>query len=422
MSKCFISFGYVNKKFIILFLVAFFSLSLTFCMSNFLKNEINTNIIFQMASNSIGGMLAKIIPKLRLFFNKSKKLIENDKNKKFLKCKQTIKHYFLLSIFFIIYISLFLINAECKIKIGKEESIKNYFTTDLYSTESIEVLLITIISIFLLKYKYFRHHIISLVLFIILSFSIDFFFGNFLYKSNSRYIILYFITYFFEIFTDSLSLTYQKYMIDKFYFSPYNIILFLSVLLLIVSFILVLLSFIFKDQNIGIELLTYLDISKYFHSNDNSSIIIFLLFIAYIILRFLYYLFYIYTIYYFTPNHILISLELSKCLDLIINNDNLIGYFVLIPFFFQFICLTVFLEILELNFCSLNKYTKYNILKREKEEMLYQEEKNNSRYDSMVEEIEEIAPGYIIRKNEFNDYDENIDIKKAKKTELNYIM
>ena len=42
-----------------------------------------------------------------------------------------------------------------------------------------------------------------------------------------------------------------------------------------------------------------------------------------------------------------------------------------IPGFFQIISLLFFLEILEFNFCNLNKNTKRNIILRQEEEMLF---------------------------------------------------
>ena len=51
--------------------------------------------------------------------------------------------------------------------------------------------------------------------------------------------------------------------------------------------------------------------------------------------------------------------------------DNKNNLFFLIPAFFQIISLLFFVEILEFNFCNLNKNTKRNImLRQEQEEML----------------------------------------------------
>ena len=50
----------------------------------------------------------------------------------------------------------------------------------------------------------------------------------------------------------------------------------------------------------------------------------------------------------------------------------------LIPAFFQIVSLLFYLEILEFNFCNLNKNTKRNIIQREEEEMLLRNNTNVS--------------------------------------------
>ena len=50
----------------------------------------------------------------------------------------------------------------------------------------------------------------------------------------------------------------------------------------------------------------------------------------------------------------------------------------LIPAFFQIVSLLFYLEILEFNFCNLNKNTKRNIMLREEEDMLLRNNTNIS--------------------------------------------
>ena len=50
----------------------------------------------------------------------------------------------------------------------------------------------------------------------------------------------------------------------------------------------------------------------------------------------------------------------------------------LIPAFFQIVSLLFYLEILEFNFCNLNRNTKRNIMLREEEEMLLRNNTNVS--------------------------------------------
>ena len=48
--------------------------------------------------------------------------------------------------------------------------------------EGLEMVFITIISIFMLKYKYFKHHYISIILFFISFIVFDLFLKNYTYK------------------------------------------------------------------------------------------------------------------------------------------------------------------------------------------------------------------------------------------------
>ena len=71
---------------------------------------------------------------------------------------------------------------------------------------------------------------------------------------------------------------------------------------------------------------------------------------------------YILNIYHFSPNYILISFQFSKFVDVLINeHEDKNKYYCIIFFIFQLFFLTIYLEILELNFCKLNRNTKKNI-------------------------------------------------------------
>ena len=75
------------------------------------------------------------------------------------------------------------------------------------------------------------------------------------------------------------------------------------------------------------------------------------------------------TIYYLTPNHLLISYIIIKLITIFFKNNNTFPFLKLIALILQFFILMIYLEVLELNFCNLNKNTKKNILEREKKEM-----------------------------------------------------
>ena len=65
-------------------------------------------------------------------------------------------------------------------------------------------------------------------------------------------------------------------------------------------------------------------------------------------------------------------------IDIIWYHKNKKYYFFLIPTFFQILILLFYLEILEFNFCNLNRNTKRNIMLIEEEEMLLRSNTNES--------------------------------------------
>ena len=87
------------------------------------------------------------------------------------------------------------------------------------------------------------------------------------------------------------------------------------------------------------------------------------------------------------PNYVIIAFVLTKIPASIIENEGINRWFILILSLFQIIFLLFYLEILEYNFCSLNKNTKRLISEREKVESIF--EKNYS-----VEQI--IIEGYDV--------------------------
>ena len=65
-------------------------------------------------------------------------------------------------------------------------------------------------------------------------------------------------------------------------------------------------------------------------------------------------------IYYFNPNYILISFQISKFVQVLIEEEK-DKFYCIFFFILQFFGLMIYLEILELNFCNLNENTKRNI-------------------------------------------------------------
>ena len=220
----------------------------------------------------------------------------------------------------------------------------------------IEMILLTVTSIILLKYKYFIHHIISMVGFIL--------FGNFsdLILGSYPEIILFgaipIIIQIVNIILDVIYYYYQKYMMEKLFYPYWNICFTLGIGLFIFSTAYLIYVLVLKE-NANPLIIDGQSFYSYFTMDDIGLKIgkIILSYIISIISNILYIL----NIYYFNPNYVLISFQFSKIADILINENGNNKYFCIIFFVIQLFFLMIYLEIIELNFCDLNKNTKKNI-------------------------------------------------------------
>ena len=279
----------------------------------------------------------------------------------------------------------------------QNKSLTNPHNSDLSSFESIELIFITIVSHFLLKYKYFIHHNISIIIFIFISFFIDLILDNFpdLFSRGFLYILISLII----VIIDAGDYGYQKYMMDV-QFHPYWAV---SLTLGIVNFIIfgsLIIACLHKgkEESFKEKNAMFMSFFAYFDSVSVGTIIV--KHILNFILNFVLNLLRSLTILYFTPDYILISFTISRIINIVVERK---AYVCLVLFVLQFITLMFYLEIFELNFCGLNKNTKRNIAAREQKEMLLQEDYENypdrvSR-SSTFSEID-ISPDYFIYNKE----------------------
>ena len=128
--------------------------------------------------------------------------------RKYLIKKKYFKYYFFLVLINILY---GLSNSFGTI-LGEDEDNNNIYR--LYINDSIEIIVLTIITYFFLKYKYYLHHIISIVAIVILAIIIDIILDN--YPHTSTFIWLNSLLY---VIADSFIFIYYKYLIEfKFYY------------------------------------------------------------------------------------------------------------------------------------------------------------------------------------------------------------
>ena len=353
--KKFVILGSVNKKLLYPIFLAI-TLILFNIIDKALNDKISGKIIYSLLgflSQTLGIMSIRLIP--IIFKYKSDDNIKNSK-----------KDYLFL---FIISIILFCTIFSSKfIQIDINYDIVNV----LCLNEVLDIIILLIITRIFLKYRYYIHILISLLLCCVLGIIIDLILDHY---ENLKPVDSF---YYLEGIAKSVLACYMKYMIDKKYHKYWNINFFMGFVFFILGIIIIIFFCVFNSKNdLYIEF-------KYF---------IPIFFANFILSGFLQMSLMIIMVSVLTPNHILVASEIGKMFVLIFShiqsNDKDNNYFLfLIPFVFQILSLLFYLEILEYNFCDLNKNTKRNIQLREKDADIM-------RYDSF-QSFAEVSPGLII--------------------------
>jgi len=363
MEKSPIIIGIVGKKLYLTIILA-----IILILYSELKNIIpkgNDVLLINVLGGSIFNMISVLIPCIFKFKGKSK----TSK----IKCTKSIfKDYFLLFLIILLYLGMVFSISFFNIENGNI----NYLWTVL----SLKTISFCILSIIILKTKYYIHNIISLILFCIFTIINDFIFG---YFNNIKLISLLSLL---PLLVDDLLCCYMKYLIDKKYHSYWNILFFNGLFLFIIVGIFFIIIIILDPYNN----LIFITIKK-----AEIKFVIINFFLDSILNVYSRLLLLLIILDYFSLNHALISFILHTIIINFIScvsNFNKYKYlYFLIPAVFQILSLLFFLEILEFNFCNLNKNTKRNIMLREEDEMLL-------RNNSIASEIEiEVDKDLVIK-------------------------
>ena len=392
-----IKLGLINKKLLLPILLA-----VILQISNMLNKYLPFNDFYSSIgepSSSLGQSLIKLIPYI-LRIKKNDSSFSKDK----------FKNYFFL---FLSVLFLFGTDILLKdLKIGIDMKVVGI----LYLKDILDLILLLVLSIVILKYRYYIHNVISLVLFSIFGIIIDIILESF-QKLNGIDVL-----YFLDGVSKSLLFTYCKYLMDVKFIKYWDIEFCIGLF----SFIFVLIKFIIRiiiaqsdDES-----------SENFFADIEFKYIILSLFLN-LITGFLVNLLTILIINVLSPNHIAITNDIMKIFMIIFDNiqsndnnrenedqkkddkknenmgddkkdnDNTdsYNYFFLIPFVFQLLSLLFYLEILEYNFCKLNVNTKKNILLREEEGRLTKKKSYQSDIDvgsgMFIKEMEDKASDLI---------------------------
>ena len=304
-----------------------------------------------------------------------------------------------------------------------------YFVTEqrykinniLNTFNGVTIIIITLVTLFLLKYKYYIHHYITMVLFSVLGVIADVIMGG--YKIiNFRYAYIFIIVLFDEVMISC----YMKFMMDKLYYQYTEVLIYygLSKLISDVGFMTGLGIYEYKNDitsdNAQYRYI-FNSIQTYFQKT-NVATIIFFQFIFFLILFFIKWLLYVQIIYYLRPNHTIINDEINvfesqiiykKIENAELNIKNTDKYYTFIPFILQMLCLLFYFEILELNFCKLNNDTVKNIQKRERNEGNDKYESKEARDSFNNNKIELVGQYYLEGdKEETNEDDDKGETKE----------
>ena len=247
-----------------------------------------------------------------------------------------------------------------------------------------------------------------MILFIITSLGSDLIVGYFNLKIKTKFLAI--IINYIYILTDCMIICYEKYIMEKLYYSYWNIYFAMGIVLLGVAIISTIVILILGE---GTNITFVKGFFNYFKTIDAGIIIgkELITFILYFIQCSLF----ITTLFYFNPEYILISLQFSKLTKFLIDKSNDKShnknyFYFLILFIFQIFCLLIYLEIIELNFFGLNRNTRRNIRERGLSEQFIG---NNKDADNETDD-----QGIIDFSQDYYYYEENANEEESEKSSV----
>ena len=385
MAKVII-FNFYNRKLLLPFGIALFQILIN--ILNVVVKESMKNQFLEMMSQALSEMAIALIPLLNIYSFKSGAIVFFQRKK-----RKTPLHFFILCVIFTVYIGLTILKSIDSAKyIKNNQALNNPHNGELSSFESLELIFICIVSVLLLKYKYFKHHNIAIIIFVLISLGIDLILDKFteLFERGPLFIILSLVL----VVLDSIDYGYQKYMMDVLFHPYWSIPITIGIINFVIFGTLIVVCLkTGKEDSFESGNMMFISFYKYFEEVSVATIVV--KHILGLILNFGLNLLRTLTILYFTPDFILISFTISRIINIVMDTER---YECLALFVLQFITLMFYLEIFELNFWGLNENTRRNILQRERQESILQEKLENdsmSGRSSNASEIE-ITPDYVM--------------------------
>ena len=273
-------------------------------------------------------------------------------------------------------------------------------TAYFYNRETIQMILVLLFCKDFSKTLFYNHKLISQFTFIVLTgiLEVDLIRDK---KDSIKFNALHISGYFISILFDAISISYKHYLFDVIFLTVEKVsIIYGTFSLFFMTIIIVVQGILGKkycvDDGECLKIVSF----KY-HTFKDWAKIIFSCFTNSLGYYFLYK-----TLKAFTSNHILLCIAtyifFSNVKDFYSKENNIIKIiFFSVIFVFVIMSILVYVEIMELNFCGLNQYTRFNILKREQEEEKEDEEKILKKLPTSVE-----LEGYLIHLNDSKENEE----------------
>ena len=386
MTGCFISLGAINKRLLLPFFLAVLEISYII-FNNYYKAK--DNLVLQTLSMAFGEMSVKLLPCL-LKINK-----DEFQGKDQLTKRQKIKHYAILMVLYLVNTGMIAAGTAYNFHVRGIDV--NYAGSNLFPDIDLilmgfEMVFMILISFKLLNYKYYKHHIYSTIVFVLFGIISELCLETYFVK-DPKFFYGQLIRLVGTV-SDATYYCYQKYMMEKYYYPYWNIAFVPGVMHSFFAIILLIIILINKDKANSDQVFIN-TFYKFFTEGDlglsvGKVVIIFVMHFIMCPLDIL-------NIYYFSPNFIIIIFQFSRITKNLINSPASKLY-CLIFYAIQFFALMVHLEIIELTFLGLNKYTKKNIDLRGIDDITLE------RKDSMLDKGSvDINEDYIVEKSANND-------------------
>ena len=368
-----IGIGKINKKILYAFAGGLCKLLPEIILYNIEQQELRSHPLI-LGLNSGLGMIFAIIP--LIYFNKNiKKLnLKKPQNQEYslndyqeLIYEENIDYYVndqnsktLVIILIIAFLDL------C-------QKFLSFFIGSYNNFWMFDSLFIIIFSYFILKMKFFKHHLLSLIVIIISGIILN------IFKLIESFEFIDFINSVIVEIIYSLEIVLSKYAMEKKFCSPFRIVYYQGLVVFFMNLLLLLIfSFIpIESGKIKYNNETYVDnLMEYFSHFKGIEILVFILSM---IGRTGFIMFGLLTVQYYTPAHIILVLIIGEIFHYFMYEKTDYTLYIKYPILILIIFFAlILLEIIELNFCGFQINTKKNIIERAETEDIFSNYDNES--------------------------------------------